>query len=114
VLDAPNAEISAAATEVLEKHGYDLGALARSALVLADKAEGRRILAINLMAAVGAEDTVARLETLLADTNEPAEVYLHTVATLKRLGSEAALAALKRQADHPQEVVREWVRLALA
>lgn len=111
---APDAERRAAATQGLVVQGYDLGALARSALTLADKTEARRVLAIELMAQVQPGEAVPLLEGLLADENEPAEVYRHAALALKRIGSEPALAALQARQEDAREPVRAAVQQAMA
>lgn len=113
VLEAPDPTVRAAALDVLSRQGYDLPALTRTTLTLEDKSESRRILAIHLMQALQLEDTVAHLDHLLADQNEPFEVYRHAVAALKRIDSEAARSALKARVDDPREAVRGLVREAL-
>jgi HEAT repeat protein len=111
VIDTRDERVRKAALEALGIQGHDVAALARSTLRLADKSEARRLLAIDLVALVQPADAPSLLDGLLADPDEPAEVYRHTVATLKRLGSVAALEARK---DDPREVVRRYVREALS
>ena len=114
VLDAPDEQVRQAALDALRTQGYDVTALARETLTLADKSEARRVLAINLVTALQPAEAPALLDALLADQDEPAEVYRHTVAALKRLGSPAARAALEARRQDAREPVRRLVQEALA
>lgn len=113
LLDGPSDEVKGAAREVLSKQGYDVVDLARATLRLPDKSESRRVLAINLVVALRPDDTVALLDGLLQDPDEPAQVYRHAAAALSRVGGPAALAALKRHAEQGKPAVAEWARAAL-
>jgi len=105
--------VRAAAVDVLQRQHYDLLILTRSALRLADKAEARRVLAISLLTSLRPDDAASLLDGLLVDDNEPVEIYRHSVAALQRIGTEPALAILRKHENHPKEIVREYVRAAL-
>jgi len=113
LLEGPSEELKAAAREVLDKQGYDIVALARSTLRLPDKSESRRVLAIGLIVALRPDDTVALLDGLLQDPDEPVEVYRQTASALARVGGPAALAVLKRHAEQGKPAVAEWAKQAL-
>ena len=114
VLDASDEAAASAAIEVLQKQGHELEGLARTTLLLPDKTAEVRLLAIALYASLQPEDAVEHLEGLLCDDDEPPEVRRHSVFALKRLGSEAALDALRAQEEHDDESVQGWVKEALA
>jgi HEAT repeat protein len=108
VLEGPTPEVRAAAREVLARQGFDLEGLARSALAPADKSASQRLLAVNLAAGLGVPDAPGLLDKLLKDPDEPAEVYRHVVAALRRLGPDGT-AVLAAHAQHPREDVRRWI-----